>query len=692
MSFSCPPQGYVAALRGRMPLPTTIHTFGFGYALRSGLLKSIAEAGGGNYAFIPDSGMVGTVFVHAVANMQATFAVNATLKVRHNDLLALEETMGSAVHSTPSTKEDGVSCLSVQLGSLHYGQSRDIVLRLPGLSKQIQNGELDSSNLLVEATLSFTAVAGGNGGCSTATAKGNMSFAGSLPPEEIAYHLSRAQICTFLSSLYPLNSGMEHVSFPDVVVSSTTAQRFKHLLETIPARNHIDSKNRSLMDDLRGSEPHGQIAMAIKKRNVFVKWGQHYLPSLQNSHARQYCSSFKDPGPLQYGTDSPLFIACRDRLEETFDKLPPPKPSMATQFQQHNASGHGARMMQSLSGHNRTVGLAQPGMNAMCARMSQMSSHMHRIGGSGGITKPDYSAVQQRARQQQIQQIQQMQMQIQMQRNQFQRMAQQQQVLLQQASQRLAQQMQTYQQQEQQQQAQQQQVLQQQQQAQYQQAQQRQTQQQQLSTGPASQISMARYQSRTGVCFAAETSLVLADGDCAEIQNLRSGVSIETLKGPRKVVALLKTHVEREPMRKLEDVLVTAWHPVSSDGLLWQFPGQLTDDVAYYTGYIYSVLLEPDQEPDAHVLNLGSFWGATLGHGITGGDDVRAHGFFGCYSSVRDGLFNLSAEIPLDGVYNGRGVLRDDVTGRVFGFKACDERMSDATSFIKANRQLAVMG
>jgi hypothetical protein len=39
-------------------LPATIHTFGFGYNLRSSLLKSIAEVSGGNYAFIPDAGMI----------------------------------------------------------------------------------------------------------------------------------------------------------------------------------------------------------------------------------------------------------------------------------------------------------------------------------------------------------------------------------------------------------------------------------------------------------------------------------------------------------------------------------------------------------------------------------------------------------------------------------------------------------
>ena len=54
----CPAQGYVPKLRAMGDLPATVHTFGFGYSLRSGLLKSIAEVGGGNYAFIPDAGMI----------------------------------------------------------------------------------------------------------------------------------------------------------------------------------------------------------------------------------------------------------------------------------------------------------------------------------------------------------------------------------------------------------------------------------------------------------------------------------------------------------------------------------------------------------------------------------------------------------------------------------------------------------
>lgn len=44
--------------------PATISTFGFGYSLQSDLLNEIALEGGGSYAFIPDSGFVGTIFVN----------------------------------------------------------------------------------------------------------------------------------------------------------------------------------------------------------------------------------------------------------------------------------------------------------------------------------------------------------------------------------------------------------------------------------------------------------------------------------------------------------------------------------------------------------------------------------------------------------------------------------------------------
>lgn len=57
---------YVAKLKpmlkrthAQLKAPRSIFTFGFGYKIRSDVLQSIAEVGGGNYAFISDAGMLG---------------------------------------------------------------------------------------------------------------------------------------------------------------------------------------------------------------------------------------------------------------------------------------------------------------------------------------------------------------------------------------------------------------------------------------------------------------------------------------------------------------------------------------------------------------------------------------------------------------------------------------------------------
>ena len=81
-----PPRGHIPMLKryadanhGRYP--GIISTFGFGYQLDSALLRQIAIQGGGMYAFIPDSGFVGTAFVNALANILATVTTDALLQI-----------------------------------------------------------------------------------------------------------------------------------------------------------------------------------------------------------------------------------------------------------------------------------------------------------------------------------------------------------------------------------------------------------------------------------------------------------------------------------------------------------------------------------------------------------------------------------------------------------------------------------
>lgn len=537
------------------PLPATIHTFGFGYKLKSGLLKSIAEIGRGNYAFIPDAGMIGTVFVHAVANIQATFATNCTLNLTYRLPLVVETTTGQTVdqdapkHVVESSLS-GLMRLTVNLGNLQFGQPRDVYLSVKNIA-QAQQSLADPP--MIKATLTYTAIDTEPKTTiypfssflpktmtvlhpSKTSVMRSIVDTNSLSPSEIAYQESRALICGFLASLTPIGGQEEHTPL-DPTCLTETVDNLTSMIQSCPAAQFKDAHNQSLMEDLVGDSPKGQISLAIGNEDYYRKWGMHYLPSLLNAHQRQICNSFKDSGPQMYGVDSPLFIACRDRLDNAFDNLPAPEPS----------------------------------------------SFRHQVCRSRGVPT--------------------------------------------------------------------------------------------LGPSMTPVFSMARYRNASGVCFAACTKVHLASGRTVKIRKLRRGMKVRTPAGTRKVAMVLKTPVEREVLCRKGDVLVTPWHPISSDGgKTWCFPAQVADNAVLYTGAVYSVLLQRDGNSSAHAIRVGSssLWGVTLGHGLRTGTDVRAHAFFGDYNIVGKSLLKL--ERRNGGVVVGGGVVRDEETGLVKGFKRAQQK------------------
>lgn len=78
-----PPRGEVhmltSALDGRDDI--ILNTYGFGYNLDSELLFQLARTTQGSYSYIPDIGMVGTVFIHAIANLQTSVSQSLTLAI-----------------------------------------------------------------------------------------------------------------------------------------------------------------------------------------------------------------------------------------------------------------------------------------------------------------------------------------------------------------------------------------------------------------------------------------------------------------------------------------------------------------------------------------------------------------------------------------------------------------------------------
>jgi hypothetical protein len=136
-----PPRGHVPMLKqyfDKNPnLKFTLNTFGFGYHLDSKLLLDLAVEGGGSYSFIPDSGFVGTVFVHALSNILATYGQDAKLSIALS--VPIERVLGGGSPNEDMSDKnyrqfkfnmfDDFSC-TLNIGSLQFDQAKTFGLVL----------------------------------------------------------------------------------------------------------------------------------------------------------------------------------------------------------------------------------------------------------------------------------------------------------------------------------------------------------------------------------------------------------------------------------------------------------------------------------------------------------------------------------------------------------------------------------
>lgn len=296
-----PPRGHIPMLQkykdSNKDLHCSINTFGFGYNLDSELLKDLAIHGDGAYAFIPDSGFVGTIFVHALANLLTTAAHNVQLSVQAPDGVELLPALG-AVQSTKASWGQ-----TITLGSVNHGQPRHVIVPVRGAAQ----------GQLLQATLKYVP-------------------AGSTETQQVEAQIDASQVQTAAGAAQGLIDAQAAR-----LDATATMVRIMSLFQ-----QHDEPSARQQLDELRGrlrasrsvNQPSvltlledldGQVYEAISKMEYFRRWGRHFLPSLQRAHLLQACNNFKDPGVQAYGGD--LFRATRDTVDALFCKLPPPKAS-----------------------------------------------------------------------------------------------------------------------------------------------------------------------------------------------------------------------------------------------------------------------------------------------------------------------------------------------------------------------------
>lgn len=566
----CPSQGYVKKLqpmlekmRAQREITPFISCFGFGYHLNSALLRSIAEVGRGYYAFIPDAGMIGTVFVHAVSNLFSTFAISTEVSLSCSNA-KVNITLPSWLEF--DTDPQFTNTRTLHLGNIQYGQSRDIIVKL--------NGALPTD--IVKAIVRCNIP---NQPEQTVARECSSYNEPTVPQIAIDYHVSRHELCAYLSSLSAKNQNNEHIPLSARKLSTKSdaidalVQRIESRLAAAAGEGPMSDTTdlADLLSDLQSLDATnghgcGQIALAIRvdkpapspsrdptygtqEPSYYQRWGMHYLPSILHAHMRQICTTFKDPGPLRYGANSPLFVKMRDELDDAFDRLPPPKGSL----------------IRSRGGH---------------------------------VT-----------------------------------------------------------------------------------------------------VTMSRYNSYSNPCFAGECQVRMSDGTSySQIEDLRVGDAVWTRKGSRSVTGIVKTPIDSAGARFQEmvsiasssnsddsgDIIsckdggheeglwITPYHPIYPTHR-WVFPRDVsTRTQVMKTGSIFSILLEADEDVDAHAIEVGGVICVTLGHGLTHpyyesqpqvqlealaehsvkigsmnseqACDARAHPFFGSYTKVLTNLSRLDRD------------------------------------------------
>ena len=291
-----PPRGIPDTFRGWLDAnratKVTVHTvgYGFGSALDMPLLRSLADIGGGTVNYIPDGSMVGTVFIHMMANLMSCVYRGVEIQI-----------------SSLSRR--------IPVGFLQADQSRDFVITLPDCPPSLEitvtadNWTSMASTRLIPSTPS-------------------------LSREEAAWPVIHENLIDELQkALTVCERGGSYNLAPMVAAATDLA---------------VDPSVAAVLSDLADPDStKGQLGKAFATRDAFNRWGRHYVPGVLSGHKNQWAINFKDESSKIYG--SPATRALISRGEAIFTSLPPPTASCAPRTAYGGGGGGGAPITYSLS-------------------------------------------------------------------------------------------------------------------------------------------------------------------------------------------------------------------------------------------------------------------------------------------------------------------------------------------------------
>jgi len=277
-------ESYLSANRNNNST-STIHIFGYGYNLDVELLTSIAKMTNSIYNYIPDCTMVGTVFINFLSYILATSSYNNKIEIFPSNNTIIE-------------KVYGFNSTNIDLGSIQFGQSKNILIKVKGDSPKITVNFKSFTQNISQIFESFDDT--------------------DIERENVLVNYGRLLFVETVSSCLKL-------SINDALLN--IRQLHKDLLK-LPV---VEKLLPLLTDLISSSKDKGQVEKAFLSQEWYDKWGKLYIPSIVHSNLIQYCSNFKDLSVQQYG--GKLFSELQDIINDIFNKLDAPIPTFKKQQQ-----------------------------------------------------------------------------------------------------------------------------------------------------------------------------------------------------------------------------------------------------------------------------------------------------------------------------------------------------------------------
>ena len=245
-----------------------INCYGFGYNLKSELLDNLSRISGGDgYSFIPDSSLLGNIFIHGISNFFTTAITNVPIKVVYKD----------------NTKTE------FHIDSLKYGRSKNIVMNI---DKEVSYVEINIRGNVIKSTLY------------------------DIFDDYYYEQLYRYKAYKCIENCIKLKKYNDDGFKTEI----------DNLILEISFNREIQDNEyiQNILFDLEGQVREAlNITTEGTKKDFFTRWGIHYLRSLKTAYENEICNNFKDKGVSNFTGE--LFEKLRDEVSDIFDSIPPPK-------------------------------------------------------------------------------------------------------------------------------------------------------------------------------------------------------------------------------------------------------------------------------------------------------------------------------------------------------------------------------